>query len=213
MAQLEDKNNLALSSISLSVCSATVEELWKLDTLGICDPVEVQSSAERDKATHEHFQQTVTRDNNGRYAVSLPSIEREMNNPSNQQVAFKRLEATTRKLVSMDKYEHYDAIFKARESEGTISKIGIGSDESQLNVTACLIELSSKRKARRRRCAPCSMRRVKWAEHRHSMMPRKRDLIVGVDTINSVAILDGQGRGDFRYPEGVSDDQRPGGRS
>jgi len=132
MAQLKDKNNLALSSISLSVCSATVEELWKLDTLGICDPVEVQSSAERDKATHEHFQQTVTRDSNGRYAVSLPWVDREMKLPSNKQVAFKRLEATTRKLVSMGKYEDYDAIFKAWESEGIVSKIGIGRDESQL---------------------------------------------------------------------------------
>jgi len=105
-------NNLAMIVTSLSVCSSSITELWSLDTLGIRDPIEVKTKEENEQETLQHFTQTVKRNSEGRYSVSLPWVDEGMTIPTNKAVAFKRLESTTRKLISMEKLEEYGAIFK-----------------------------------------------------------------------------------------------------
>ncbi len=117
------EESLGMTVLSMSFSCATVTELWSFDTLGIRDPIEMKTREERELATQNHFQKTVKRRPNGRYSVGLPWVDVGMSIPTNREVAFKRLESATRKLQSQGKYDDYDVILKAWESEGIISKV------------------------------------------------------------------------------------------
>ncbi|GFU39816.1 hypothetical protein NPIL_24541 [Nephila pilipes] len=60
-----------MSSVSFFVRGSSIENLWKLDILGIRDSVAVQSRKEMETAALNHFKETVTVNNEGRY-VHLP---------------------------------------------------------------------------------------------------------------------------------------------
>jgi hypothetical protein len=107
----------------MTVTSASVAELWSLETLGIRDPTDVKTRKEREIEVQNHFEQTVKRNSGGRYSVNIPWIDGRMEISTNRDVAFRRLESTTRKLNSLGKFEDYSAIFQAWEEEGIISRV------------------------------------------------------------------------------------------
>jgi len=59
----------------------------------------------------EHFQQTVTRSEEGRYSVCLPWAVTDPQIPSNREVAERRLVSMTAKLQSRGQYEEYQKVF------------------------------------------------------------------------------------------------------
>jgi hypothetical protein len=132
--QDQKEESLAMTVLSMSVASASVTELWSLDTIGIRDPIEVQTREEREVAAQEHFLKTVRQMPNGRYSISLPWIDGSIEIPTNRNVAYKRLENATRKLVSLNKYEDYDVILKTWESEGIISKVNPEMDSGMRRI-------------------------------------------------------------------------------
>jgi hypothetical protein len=128
LSQKRDLCNLGMSYISMTVCSSSVTELWKLDTLGIRDPIEVKTKEERDYQAQLHFMRNVKRLEDGRYSISLPWVEEMMSIPSNKEVAVKRLESTTRRLNSLGMYNEYQRIFEDWEAEEIISQIKDGNE-------------------------------------------------------------------------------------
>lgn len=115
------EDSLSLMSVSTALVNCnSIQDLWNLEALGIRDSGEVKSKSEREVATQEHFQETVTRNDEGRYSVLLPWVEEGQPIPSNRLVAEKRLESTTRKLKQTGNFESYIQIFQEWLKEGFI---------------------------------------------------------------------------------------------
>lgn len=104
------KENLALSVTSMFVKEAEISDLWRLDLLGISDPIEKLCKMEVDRQVKEHFLQTVTRNKDGRYEISLPWAEDKPPLPDNLCLAKKRLTNVTQKLLASNIYEKYEEV-------------------------------------------------------------------------------------------------------
>ncbi|GFQ92504.1 integrase catalytic domain-containing protein [Trichonephila clavata] len=61
--------------LSLHVSDLKICDLWSLDSLGIKEPSISQSKSEIEEAVKDHFVRSLRRDDEGRYQVSLPSLE------------------------------------------------------------------------------------------------------------------------------------------
>lgn len=64
--------NRVLLAHSLHISNAKIQDLWRLDVIGINDPVENKSREELNKSALEHFKEKVCRLDDGRYEVELP---------------------------------------------------------------------------------------------------------------------------------------------
>jgi len=60
---------------TMIVQEANLCELWRLDALGITNPVEKIDQKERDKQTREFLLKTARRNPEGRYEINLPWAE------------------------------------------------------------------------------------------------------------------------------------------
>jgi len=116
-------NNSVLTVHSMVVANSSVEQLWDLETIGIRDPIRNSTKEEKEIETKKYFQKTVSRNEDGRYCVNLPWIDGKQKIPSNRNIAFKRLEKTTKDLRSVNMLEHYDKIFTDWCKEGIIEEV------------------------------------------------------------------------------------------
>ncbi|XP_024892962.1 uncharacterized protein LOC112468145 [Temnothorax curvispinosus] len=62
----------ALLTVSMFTRDAKVSDLWRLDVLGITDPVQAKTKEAQLEQVKDYFRQTVTVNNSGRYEVFLP---------------------------------------------------------------------------------------------------------------------------------------------
>ncbi|UYV81835.1 hypothetical protein LAZ67_20002653, partial [Cordylochernes scorpioides] len=108
---------------SLHVNSFDVQDLWKLDVLGIMDAAETKSRKDLIEASNTHFKETVKRDESGRYIVSLPWIAGHPPVPVNRRTTENRLLTTTRNVQDKMLYEKYDTIFEEWEKERFIEEV------------------------------------------------------------------------------------------
>ncbi|GFT86685.1 integrase catalytic domain-containing protein [Trichonephila clavipes] len=88
-----------------------ISDLWKLESLGITDPVETKIKLEIQKETLNYFQKTISVDFSGRYEVAVPWVLDNKLLSSNLKLAENRLENTKRKLISTGKFEEYQDVF------------------------------------------------------------------------------------------------------
>ncbi|UYV65022.1 hypothetical protein LAZ67_3002850, partial [Cordylochernes scorpioides] len=110
-----------VTTMTISECSIT--NLWNIDVLGIMDPIEVKQRDQRDALARRHFLKTVQHSVSGRYVVSLPWTVEKAKIADNTEVAMKRLEQTTKKLICLNLYEDYDDIFRGWLDDGIIEKV------------------------------------------------------------------------------------------
>ena len=80
----------ALLVTSMFVAEASVSELWKLEAIGIHDPVEHKTREESEMSVRAHFLQTVTRSKEGHYIVKLPWSVTSPEIPDNRDIAEKK---------------------------------------------------------------------------------------------------------------------------
>ncbi|GBN01822.1 hypothetical protein AVEN_204960-1 [Araneus ventricosus] len=113
-----ERVNLAVTS--LFVKEAEIADLWRLDVLGIKDPMERKSKQEIDLKTTEHFKETVKFNQEYRYKVCLPWADDSSPLPDNFNLAKKRLEVTTEQLLSGNLYDKYEKVFQEWLDEGII---------------------------------------------------------------------------------------------
>ena len=118
-----EKNNLALPVTSMIVKQADITDLWNLDILGITDPENKKSEAEKNAEVQQKFIETVKINEEGRYEVELPWIVDHSPLPSNLGIAKKRLESTVRKLKNENLYDAYDDVFSNWLQEGIIERV------------------------------------------------------------------------------------------
>ncbi|XP_054717258.1 uncharacterized protein LOC129226652 [Uloborus diversus] len=98
--ELGNKTFGALSISSLFVHSPNIENLWKLDALGIRDPTE-SKNLEQDAL--DTFEKTVRINDEGRYEIRLPRLEGFEDLDSNLETAKQRCRSTTNKLLRENK--------------------------------------------------------------------------------------------------------------
>ncbi|XP_055950873.1 uncharacterized protein LOC129984959 [Argiope bruennichi] len=118
------ESNVSMPSLitSMLVHSSDIENLWKLEALGITDSKENRSDIELQEAVWYHFHKTLKRSED-RYEISLPWINEKDKLPSNREVAKKRLISTTKKLMLKDKTEAYNAVFEEWVKSGIIEEV------------------------------------------------------------------------------------------
>ncbi|UYV79156.1 hypothetical protein LAZ67_17001281, partial [Cordylochernes scorpioides] len=102
-----DMEDSCLIVTSLHVNSFDVQDLWKLDVLGIMDAAETKSRKDLIEASNTHFKETVKRDESGRYIVSLPWIAGHPPVPINRRTTENRLLTTTRNVQGKMLYEKH----------------------------------------------------------------------------------------------------------
>ncbi|UYV73196.1 hypothetical protein LAZ67_10002163 [Cordylochernes scorpioides] len=102
-----DMEDSCLIVTSFHVNSFDVQDLWKLDVLGIMDAAETKSRKDLIEASYTHFKETVKRDESGRYIVSLPWIAGHPPVPVNRRTTENRLLTTTRNVQGKMLYENY----------------------------------------------------------------------------------------------------------
>ncbi|GFV67530.1 DUF1758 domain-containing protein [Trichonephila clavipes] len=100
-----------------------ISDLWKLDSLGITDPVETKTKLEIQKETLNHFQKTISVDISGRYEVVLTWVLDNKLLSSNKKLAENRLENTKRKLIATGKFEEYQDVLDLWLSEKIIEDV------------------------------------------------------------------------------------------
>ncbi|UYV82307.1 hypothetical protein LAZ67_21001675 [Cordylochernes scorpioides] len=115
--------SLARHVTTMTISESSITNLWNLDVLGIMDPIEVKQRDQRDALARRHFIKTVQHSVSGRYVVSLPWTVEKAKIADNREVAMKRLEQTTKKLISLNLYEDYDDIFRGWLDDGIIEKV------------------------------------------------------------------------------------------
>ncbi|UYV71446.1 hypothetical protein LAZ67_8003250 [Cordylochernes scorpioides] len=115
--------SLAHHVTMMTISESSITNLWNLDVLGIMDPIEVKQRDQRDALARRHFLKTVHHSVSGRYVGSLPWTVEKAKIADNREVAMKRLEQTTKKLISLNLYEDYDDIFRGWLDDGIIEKV------------------------------------------------------------------------------------------
>ncbi|XP_035231346.1 uncharacterized protein LOC118203190 [Stegodyphus dumicola] len=110
--RIENGENVtnAVAVTSLLIHTSEIENLWKLDLLGIQDPVETKCRKEMKIAALNHFNQTVTF-KEGRYEIQLPWVTEKDCLSQNLDIAKQRLNSTTHRLIQKGKFEDYENVF------------------------------------------------------------------------------------------------------
>ncbi|GBM58305.1 hypothetical protein AVEN_264917-1 [Araneus ventricosus] len=97
--------------LSCHVNDAIISDLWRLDTLGICDPSEKKTREEVEQSAKEHFFRNVTRNQEGRYQIRLLCVEGPPPPLTNCKViSEKRLVNCIKSLKKLGKIEEYETI-------------------------------------------------------------------------------------------------------
>ena len=107
----------------LAIEEATVSDLWRLDILGIEDPIQRVSKQERQIDVKKRFLETTYINEEGKYEVKLPWIPDHSPISSNKMLAAKRLENTMAKLNKNNIFNEYDKVFREWEQDGVIEKV------------------------------------------------------------------------------------------
>lgn len=117
--------NSSVSSTMLTtlICQSELSNFWDLEVIGIKDPGERKTQAEKDQEVLTFFENTVKRDILGRYVVRLPWTEVSPNLMDNRNIAEKRLFSTSKKLKATGKFEDYDAVLKMWLQQGIIERV------------------------------------------------------------------------------------------
>lgn len=110
----EDSNNTDTTLMVVSMLSheASVSELWKLDTLGITDPIENINKEARQEEIKALFQETTRITEEGRFEVVLPWKDNHPPLQDNRDMAEKRLDIVTKKLKQESLFDGYGTIFR-----------------------------------------------------------------------------------------------------
>lgn len=110
---------------TVSLNNHTTEEvkLWDLETLGIEDPVEVKSKAQRQQEILENFQKTLQVDETERYDVRIPWQLEPTNISLNYEQSFARMLTVTQQLNNTGRFQDYHQEIQQWVSDGIVEVV------------------------------------------------------------------------------------------
>ncbi|CAL1276505.1 unnamed protein product [Larinioides sclopetarius] len=124
--------------------------LWRLETIGIMDPCETDSSKDLESKAVDYFSRSVKIDEDGRYEVKPPWMRSLDELPTNRDIAGKRLVSTSMKLLKSNQFECYNDVFEewknedfiedSEESVKGLKTLNVLRDESILRIKTKLTE-------------------------------------------------------------------------
>ncbi|GFR29655.1 integrase catalytic domain-containing protein [Trichonephila clavata] len=120
-SKFKSENSLLVHSLLTN--REKISDLWELDSLGTKDPSEKRSKLELQDLALKHFENTILRDDEGRYIVSIPWIEGSGKLEDHYSLAKGRLEKTVKTLKFTGRLFDYEQVFVDWEKEGIIEKI------------------------------------------------------------------------------------------
>ncbi|GFQ93905.1 DUF1758 domain-containing protein [Trichonephila clavata] len=120
-SKLKSENSLLIHSLLTN--REKISDLWELDSLGIKDPSEKRSKLELQDLALKHFENTILRDDEGRYIVSIPWTEGSGKLEDHYSSAKGRLEKTVKTLKFTGRLFDYEQVFVDWEKESIIEKI------------------------------------------------------------------------------------------
>ncbi|UYV77147.1 hypothetical protein LAZ67_14003443 [Cordylochernes scorpioides] len=108
-----------------SLCVTTLltldlENLWKLDAIGVSDAEVEKKNQSLQAEMEEHFAHTTTRDIEERYQVALPWVQDKERIPTNRDLAENQLSSVRRKLEEVGDMKEYGQIFEECINQGLI---------------------------------------------------------------------------------------------
>ncbi|UYV60693.1 hypothetical protein LAZ67_1001943 [Cordylochernes scorpioides] len=110
-----------ISSLCVTtLLSLDLENLWKLDAIGVSDAEVEKKTQSLQAEMEEHFAHTTTRDIEGRYEVALPWVQDKERIPSNKDLAENQLSSVRRKLEEVGDMKEYGQIFEEWMKQGII---------------------------------------------------------------------------------------------
>ncbi|UYV72361.1 hypothetical protein LAZ67_9002779, partial [Cordylochernes scorpioides] len=110
-----------ISSLCVTtLLSLDLENLWKLDAIGVSDAEVEKKTQSLQAEMEEHFAHTTTRDIEGRYEVALPWVQDKERIPSNKDLAENQLSSVRRKLEEVGDMNEYGQIFEEWMKQGII---------------------------------------------------------------------------------------------
>ncbi|XP_044744753.1 uncharacterized protein LOC123306696 [Coccinella septempunctata] len=119
----ENKENLAVLSISMLTKDVDIKDLWSLDVIGINDPIDHKSRKDHNIQVEQNFKESIVKNPEGRYEVKLPWLDYHPELKDNKSMAMQRLEKMVKKLREMQKFQEYDGIFREWLHEGIIEQV------------------------------------------------------------------------------------------
>ncbi|GFR29969.1 integrase catalytic domain-containing protein [Trichonephila clavata] len=130
-SKFKSENSLLVHSLLTN--REKISDLWELDSLGIKDPSEKRSKLELQVLALKHCENTILRDDEGRYIVSIPWTEGSGKFEDHYSLAKGRLEKTVKTLKFTGRLFDYDQVFVDWEKEGIIEKIAQDEPNKLLN--------------------------------------------------------------------------------
>ncbi|UYV77617.1 hypothetical protein LAZ67_15001739 [Cordylochernes scorpioides] len=112
----DDTSSLCVTTL----LSLDLENLWKLDAVGVSDAEVEKKTQSLQAEMEEHFAHTTTRDIEGRYEVALPWVQDKERIPSNRDLAENQLSSVRRKLEEVGDMNEYGQIFEECINQGII---------------------------------------------------------------------------------------------
>ncbi|UYV69625.1 hypothetical protein LAZ67_7000025, partial [Cordylochernes scorpioides] len=112
----DDTSSLCVTTL----LSLDLENLWKLDAIGVSDAEVEKKNQSLQAEMEEHFAHTTTRDIEGRYEVALPWVQDKERIPSNRDLAENQLISVRRKLEEVGDMKEYGQIFEEWMKQGII---------------------------------------------------------------------------------------------
>ncbi|XP_077280520.1 uncharacterized protein LOC143907553 [Temnothorax americanus] len=106
-----------------NLTKTNISDLWRLDVVGISDPIEKASKLVREEQTREFLKETAKVNEEGRYEVRLPWVEDHAPVASNYDTARLRLKKRIERLTTQRLLKAYDEVFKQWLSEGIIERV------------------------------------------------------------------------------------------
>lgn len=96
---------------SLYINDASIQDLWRLDLIGIHDSTDNQTREQATESALTQFNESLRRDPDGRYEVALPWKEGHQPVAENRELALHRLDSCLKKLQIHDKVKEYNDVF------------------------------------------------------------------------------------------------------
>ncbi|GFS60934.1 integrase catalytic domain-containing protein [Trichonephila clavipes] len=121
--KFELENSLLVHSLFTN--REKISNLWELDSIGLKNPSEKKSKLELQDLALKHFENTVLREDEGRYIVSIPWMEGNEKLEDHYSLAKGRLEKTVKTLKFTGRLFDYEQVFVDWEKEGIIEKIAL----------------------------------------------------------------------------------------
>jgi hypothetical protein len=112
----------SLLATALHSSSVDLQDLWRLDVLGITDPVETKNKDELMESAKKFFVESTRMNEDDRYEVSLPWLEGHPPVSTNRELAEKRLRSAYKKLQATESVDPYQRVFEWKDL-GVIERV------------------------------------------------------------------------------------------